>query len=191
MQFATHTVETAPEGSQPLLEKSLKAWQMIPNLHAVMAESPQSLQAYQDLHHLFTQTSLTAEERSVVWLTVSTANECHYCVPAHTAIAHMDGLEQPIIEALRTGKSLADAKLEALRQFTLALVKKNGQVSEEEQSAFLAAGYEPKHALEVLVGIAQKTLSNFVNHLAQTPLDDFAKKYAWTPSVTSESQSAS
>lgn len=26
-----------------------------------MAESPQSLQAYQDLHHLFTQTSLTAD----------------------------------------------------------------------------------------------------------------------------------
>lgn len=97
----------------------------------------------------------------------------------------------PSIEALRTGESLADAKLEALRQFTLALVKKYGQISEEEQGAFLAAGYEPKHALEVLVGIAQKTLSNFVNHLAQTPLDDFAKKYAWTPSVTSETQSAS
>jgi AhpD family alkylhydroperoxidase len=191
MHFATHTVETAPEGSQPLLEKSLKAWRMIPNLHAVMAESPQSLQAYQDLHHLFTQTSLTAQERSVVWLTVSTANECHYCVPAHTAIAHMDGLEQPLIDSLRTGESLTDAKLEALRQFTLALVKKYGQVSDEEQSAFLAAGYEPKHALEVLVGIAQKTLSNFVNHLAQTPLDDFAKKYAWTPSVTSETQSSS
>lgn len=77
MEFTVHTVETAPEGSRPLLEKSLKAWRMIPNLHAVMAESPQSLQAYQELHHLFTQTSLTAEERSVVWLAVSTANECH------------------------------------------------------------------------------------------------------------------
>jgi AhpD family alkylhydroperoxidase len=191
MQFTTHSIESAPRDSKPLLEKSLAAWRMIPNLHAVMAESPQSLQAYQALHHLFTQTSLTAEERSVVWLTVSTANECHYCVPAHTAIAHMDRLEQPLIEALRTGESLADAKLEALRQFTLALVKKNGQVSNEEQAVFLAAGYEPKHALDVLVGIAQKTLSNFVNHLAQTPLDDFAKKYAWTPSVTNEMQGAS
>jgi AhpD family alkylhydroperoxidase len=185
MQFTTHTVESAPEGSQPLLEQSLMAWRMIPNLHAVMAESPQLLQAYQDLHHLFTQTSLTAVERSVVWLTVSTANECHYCVPAHTAIAHMDGLEPSLIDALRSGDSLADVKLEALRQFTLALVNKRGKVSAEEQSAFLAAGYTPKHALEVLVGIAQKTLSNFMNHLADTPLDDFAKKYAWTPSVTS------
>lgn len=186
MQFTTHTVETAPEGSQPLLEKSVKAWRRIPNLHAIMAESPQTLQAYHDLHDLFTQTSLTAEERTVVWLTVSVANECHYCVPAHTAIAHVDKLEQPLIDALRSGESLADAKLDSLRQFTLALVKKNGQVSDEEQAAFLAAGYTPKHALEVIVGIAQKTISNFVNHLTPTPLDDFAKKYAWTPSGTSQ-----
>lgn len=103
----------------------------------------------------------------------------------------MVGLEQPLIAALRSGAPLADSKLEALRQFTLALMKKNGKVSNEERSAFLDAGYEPKHALAVVIGIAQKALSNFVNHLAQTPLDPFAKKYAWSPSVTSESQSSS
>jgi AhpD family alkylhydroperoxidase len=180
MNFTIHTVESAPVGSKPNLESSLRAWRMIPNLYGVMAESPVALQAYQELHHLFAQSSLTAEERSVVWLTVSVANECHYCVPAHTAIAYSDGLERSLIDALRAGNPLSDPKLEALRQFTLALVTKNGKVSEEEQSTFLAAGYEVRHALDVLVGIAQKTLSNFVNHLADTPLDSFAKKFAWS-----------
>ena len=191
MQFTVHTMETAPEGSQPLLEASLKAWQMIPNLHAVMAESPQLLQSYQELHQLFMQTSLTAEERSVVWLTISVANECHYCVPAHTAIAQMDGLDGSLIEALRSSASLQDLRLEELRKFTLALLKKNGQVSDEERAAFQAAGFEPKQALEIMVGIAQKTLSNFVNHLARTPLDNFAKKFAWKPSLTGKSEGAS
>jgi len=155
MEFTIQTVETAPADSRPLLEDSLKAWKMIPSLHGVMANSPSCLQAYQELHQSFTQSSLTAEERSVVWMTVSTTNECHYCVPAHTAIAKMDGLGQALVETLRSGNALDDPKLEALRQFTLALVTKNGKVSQEEQSAFLDAGFEASQALEVVVGVAQ------------------------------------
>jgi hypothetical protein len=33
--------------------------------------------------------------------------------------------------------------------------------------------------LEVLVGVTQKTLSNYANHLAETPLDDAFAKAAW------------
>lgn len=123
------------------------------------------------------QTSLTAEERNVVWLTVSIVNECHYCVPAHTGLTHVDGLERPLIDALRNDATLSDRKLEALRQFTLALVPHHGRVSDEEQAAFLDAGYEPRHTLEVNMGVVQKILSNYVNYLAQTPLDDFASKF--------------
>ena len=34
--FQLHDIETAPEDSQPLLKGSIKAFGMIPNLHAVM-----------------------------------------------------------------------------------------------------------------------------------------------------------
>lgn len=53
-----HDKTTAPEDSGPLLAASEQAVGMVPNLHAVMAEPPQVLQAYQDLHGLFQQTSL-------------------------------------------------------------------------------------------------------------------------------------
>jgi hypothetical protein len=35
----------------------------------------------------------------------------------------------------------------------------------------------------VLVGIALKTLSNYTNHLAETPLDAVFAPRAWTPST--------
>ena len=82
MQFALHTHETAPAESQPLLEKSVKNFGMIPNLHAVMAEAPALLEAYQASHEIFQKTSFDADELTVVWQTVNVEHECHYCVPA-------------------------------------------------------------------------------------------------------------
>ncbi|TMO90196.1 carboxymuconolactone decarboxylase, partial [Pseudoalteromonas sp. S3260] len=52
-EFTLHTPESAPENSKPLLEKSQQAFGSIPNLHAVMAESPQLLHGYQVLHEAF------------------------------------------------------------------------------------------------------------------------------------------
>jgi hypothetical protein len=50
--FDLHTIETAPEESRPLLENSQKSFGRIPGLHAVMAEAPALLEAYQQLHQL-------------------------------------------------------------------------------------------------------------------------------------------
>jgi hypothetical protein len=37
----------------------------------------------------------------------------------------------------------------------------------------------PNEILELIVGIAQKTISNYVNHIAKTPLDESVKPFAW------------
>jgi hypothetical protein len=37
--------------------------------------------------------------------------------------------------------------------------------------------------LEVVLGLAQKVLSNYVNHLAQTPVDEQWEKFAWSKAV--------
>ena len=44
---------------------------------------------------------------------------------------------------------------------------------------FLAAGYTKQQILEVILGVAQKVMSNYTNHLAQTPLDAVSEKFAW------------
>lgn len=84
-----------------------------------------------------------------------------------------------MIEALRTNQPLNDAKLETFRQFTVLLVKKRGWASDEEIAKFLAAGYTQKNVLELVVGIGQKTISNYVNHIAHTPLDEQIKAFKW------------
>ena len=93
----------------------------------------------------------------------------------------MAGLPKPELEALRSGRPLTDAKLEALRTFTYAMVEKRGWASPEQVAQFLAAGFSKAQVLEVIVGIAYKTLSNYTNHVVHTPLDHAFESFAWKP----------
>jgi len=100
-------------------------------------------------------------------------------VAAHTAGLKSAGLADDQIEALREGRPLADNRLRALRALTTAIVDRRGRVSEVELQQFLNAGFTQEQVLEVLVGIAMKTLSNYTNHIAETPLDTQLQPFAW------------
>lgn len=177
--FKLHDENSAPEAARPLLEGSKKSFGMIPNLHAVMAEAPGLLEAYQTLHGLFVDSSFNADEITVVWQTINVENECHYCVPAHTGIAKSMKVSDDITNALRDEIPLPNEKLEALRTFTLKMMRQHGNLSEDDVNAFLGAGYQQRHVLEVILGLAQKVMSNYTNHLAETPVDEPFKKFAW------------
>ncbi|AIY13538.1 carboxymuconolactone decarboxylase family protein [Cellulophaga baltica] len=175
-----HNIESAPEAAKPLLENSQKAYGMIPGLHGVLATAPNLLKAYQTLHELFVDTSFNNEELTVVWQTINVEHACHYCVPAHTGIAKMMKVDDAITEALRNETPLADAKLEALRTMTLAITRNRGNVSQEDLDAFYAAGYGEQQVLEIILGLSQKVISNYTNHIANTPVDDAFKSFAWS-----------
>jgi AhpD family alkylhydroperoxidase len=179
MTFPSHDLDSAPEASKPLLEKSQKAFGRLPGLHKVLAESPQAYEGYQVLHKLFTETDFDAEELTVVWQAINVENECHYCVPAHTGIAKMMKVSDEISDALRNETALPTPKLEALRTFTVQMFRQRGNVSDDQMKAFFDAGYGHRAVLDVILGMAQKTISNYVNHVAQTPVDDVFKPLAW------------
>ena len=177
--FKIHTVETAPEASKNNLQGSLDTYGMIPNLHGVMAEAPELLEGYKTLHTLFENSSFDAEELTVVWQSINVEHNCTYCVPAHTAIAHMMNVDPALIEALRNQEPMPTPKLQALQDLTLSIVRNRGEVSAEELDAFYAAGYEQRQVLEIILGLSQKVMSNYVNHIAETSVDQPFKKFAW------------
>ena len=170
---------SATEASREKLEAARKAFGFVPNLYGALAHSPAALQAYQTLAELFGQTSLSPDERHVVHLTVSRLNLCHYCMAAHSAIASMTGASEDLVAALRSGAPLPDSRLEALRTFTGKLVQKRGWLEDGDVQAFLAAGFGQQQVLEVVLGVTQKTLSNYANHLAGTPVDAAFAQFTW------------
>ena len=104
-------------------------------------------------------------------------------MPAHTAIAKMMNVDDAITNALRDNTPLPSARLEALRDFTLSVVRDRGAVDDAKVQAFLDAGFTKKQILQVVLGVSQKVMSNYTNHLADTPVDERFQSFAWQKSA--------
>jgi len=180
MEFTYHRVESAPEAAKPLLEQSLARYKFIPNLHAVMAEAPQLLAAYQQVGDLYSKTSLTVLEQQIVLLSINRENDCRYCMAAHSAIANLKKMPADILRALREGRPLDDRKLQALRAFAETMTVTRGWPDEGALEALLQAGYSKQQLLEVILALGYKVMSNYVNHLAETELDESFKPFVWS-----------
>ncbi len=180
--FNIYDETNAPEKSRPFLAKSKAAYGSVPNVLGELAESPAALEGYMTLSEIFIKSSLDPAEKHLVLLTASVENECKYCVAAHTGLAKGAGLPGHAIMAVRDDEEIEDDdRLEALREFTRKIVVERGAVGKKDVEAFLKAGYTKANVLEVILGVALKTLSNYTNHIAETPVDASFIINKWTP----------
>lgn len=170
--FAIYSKESAPEASQKLLAGVEKKYGFVPNLLGSLAESPAALQAYLGVAGAYSTSTLSPLEQQVVLVAISSQNNCDYCVAAHGMMLKGSGGDDRILDALKEGRALDDEKLEALRSFALAVLDKSGWVSESVVQTFKDAGFTQANVLEVITGIAMKTLSNYTNHILNIPIDD-------------------
>lgn len=180
--FTIHTPQTAPAASRPLLQGIQQAYGFVPNLFAVFAESPAALEGALALARAFSQSTLTAVEQQFVALAVSEANDCEFCMAAHSTLAKRVAKADPaLVAAARARERLPHPKLDALVSFTRKIVEQRGFVADADVAAFLRAGYTRANLLEVLLGVGMKTFNNYVDHIAQVPLNDQFKAEAWQP----------
>ncbi|MGV9808596.1 carboxymuconolactone decarboxylase family protein [Micromonospora chersina] len=179
--FTAHTPDTAPAAARPTMATVHRKLGHLPGAVALMAESPELLKGFLTANAVFEATDLDPVAREVVVLTVATRNECHLCVAMHTATLTRNGAAPELIEALRAGAALPDPRLEVLRRFTVAVLDHRGAVPDGDLDAFLAGGWQPRHALDVVLGVGTYTISTFANRLTDAPLDPPLAAYAWSP----------
>tara|TARA_A100001391_G_scaffold160599_1_gene119296 strand:- start:264 stop:836 length:573 start_codon:yes stop_codon:yes gene_type:complete len=179
-EFNLYDETNAPEAARPVLKTAKGAFGFVPNLLGTLAESPATAEAYLTLAGIVDKTSLTPAERQVVLLAVSYENTCHYCMAAHSTLAGGAGVDAATLDALRSGAALPDARLDALAQFARTMVQERGYASEADIKAFLDAGFTKANIFDVITATALKTISNYANHIAETPVDDAFKPQTWT-----------
>ena len=89
-------------------------------------------------------------------------------------------IDQTVSDALRDETPLPTVKLEALRTFTLEVVRTRGNASKDAIADFLNVGYTHQNIIEVVLGLSQKVISNYVNHLAEIPPEEKFSQFSWT-----------
>jgi alkylhydroperoxidase family enzyme len=181
--FRIHTLETAPEKSQPALQGLKQNFGFIPNAAATMAGNPVLINAFVASFGSFHGGSLSESEKQTVLLTNAVALECPWTVAFHSTIAAKAGVAASDVAAIRSRKSPADRKLAALSDLARTLIERQGHGVDPAVDKFVAAGYTQTQVLEVIAGIAISTMAALTASMASTPVEDLFKPQAWKPAA--------
>ncbi len=175
------TIETADAISTKILEEAKKGMGMIPNMYATMANNTALIDAYSHSYKTFRENAgFTSQEQEIIFLSVAFENECEYCMSAHSFVADkMSKVPTEVTDAIRNDTEIEDTKYKALSTFSRVMTAKRGNPSPENIDAFLAAGYTENHILGVIAGIGVKTMSNYFNHVFNTPVDAAFASRTW------------
>jgi alkylhydroperoxidase family enzyme len=177
--YPVHTIASAPEGSRPALEQLKKAFGVLPNLPAVIANSPKLITSLVGLFGQVHSPGLSEAENQIVLLTDAVTNSSAYAVAFHTALALQQGISSEETTAIRQGRLPKDKRFAALSTLAKALIEKRGHLSEQELDSFIAAEFTKEQVLEVIVIVAASTITNYAGTIANPPLEDPFRGYSW------------
>jgi uncharacterized peroxidase-related enzyme len=170
-KFDIHTLDTAPRTAHDDLRQVQETYGFIPNLLGELAESPATLSAYLSLQNHLNQSNFDKAEQLVLQLAISHENGCDYCQSAHATVAKQNDLEVEVVEALTNGDPLPHPRYNALAQFARDMVENRGELPQDRVNEFLTEGFTKAQVLEVILAVSMKTLSNYANHILETPVD--------------------
>jgi uncharacterized peroxidase-related enzyme len=179
------TADDAPSAAKAGVAAAQKNNGFLPNLIRLLSNAPVALEAYQTVSAINARSELTLAEREAVQITAAAIHGCGFCVAGHTAVAYKKiGLSKNVVDALRNGDIVPDARLNAVAKFTKAVIRSRGNVSDLELEEFRAEGFGDANALEVVLGVSLATLCNFANNLGRPPLNPELVQYAWDAPTT-------
>lgn len=144
---------------------------VVPNMMRTMGNSASFLDGYLSLSRALGGGSLGAKIGELIALTVAEANQCNYCLSAHTYLGlNLFKMDAAALDAAREGNS-ADSRVNAVLKFAKVLLKKGGHVSDQDVATVKAAGITEGEIGEVVGHVALNILTNYLNNTAKTEID--------------------
>jgi uncharacterized peroxidase-related enzyme len=173
-----YSIESAPAASKHSLEEVQLKLGHIPNLYGTLANSPVLLNGYMALNQQWERSTLSVKEREIVFLSASVANQCPYCTAGYTTGLQQMNTSGDIIRQILYNETVKDLKINALVTMVREVVNNRGFVTDPTREAFVEAGYDESVILEILVGVAMKTMANYLDHIFPIPIDrEYQEEY--------------
>jgi uncharacterized peroxidase-related enzyme len=153
-----------------LLAAVQKKLGLVPNMTRVMANSPAVLEAYIGFSGSLDRASLDAKTRERIALGTAEANQCEYCLSAHSTIGKLVGLNESEILDSRRGRA-TDSKTAAALQFSRQLIEKHGAVGQADVDAARQGGLTDGELAEAVALTALNIFTNYFNTAFQVDVD--------------------
>ena len=173
-RFPTHTLESAPDASRPLLQKIAQASPTGRplNLHAQMAHSPAVLAAYTALRAVIAEHG--ALEPKVSWalnLTTAAAVGNAYMIGIASRFARMNGWTDAQIAALRDGATTGDSRIDTLTRVVREAAANSGNVTDATWQAAQQGGWSDEQLAEAFAHLGLTVFTGYFLNYAQTDPD--------------------
>jgi AhpD family alkylhydroperoxidase len=177
--FPTHTIESAPQQSKPVLQALQQAFGFIPNIAGAMAGAPVLINSFFGVFQNVHGGSFTESQIQTLLLTNAVTNTCAWAVAFHTALALKEGLDPVDVQAIREGRAPGDIKNAALSALAKNLIEKRGHLAEGDLHAFFEAGFTKEQVLEAIAVVAASTMTNYAGTVTAPMLEEAFQAHAW------------
>ncbi len=162
---------TAAQGqTKEILDSIRGAMGGVPAMFSTIGHSPATLRAMWGFFGAMSQSRLPGTLREQIALAVGQANDCGYCLAAHSALGKSAGLKDEDILSARRG-SASDPRAAAALRFAAAVLERKGHVSDSDVAAVRAAGHGDAEILEIVAVVVQNIFTNWINHVTQVTPD--------------------
>ena len=137
----------------------------IPNIFLLLARRPAEFRAFLAYHDALMdkREGLTAAEREMIVVAISSANQCQYCVVAHGAILRIRAKDPTVSELVGANWRKADnvtRKQKAMLAFALKVAEEAHLVSEADRQALRDAGFDEEEIWDIAAIAAFFSMSN-------------------------------
>jgi uncharacterized peroxidase-related enzyme len=164
------SADAAPNASQPLLAQIHDAFGATPNMFRAVANSPAALVSMWGSFAALGAGRLPGKLSEPIAVAVAAANQCHYCLAAHTALGRKAGASADEMREAQTGHS-NDPKTAAALGFAIKLVEQRGAVESTDLQALRNLGFDDGELVEIVAHVALNLFTNYVNIAFDTPVD--------------------
>ena len=158
------TEEELPEAVLDLWAPSLEKLGFVPNVLRLYALRPSHLLAwnahYEEL--MKGDSGLTKAEREMIAVVVSVANDCAYCVAAHSAALRKLTKDPALADAIAAEHATApvDARVRAMLAYAVKLTVQPKEMSEADVQALRDAGWTDEDVMDIAEVTGMFNMSN-------------------------------
>ncbi|MBB3701005.1 carboxymuconolactone decarboxylase family protein [Flammeovirga yaeyamensis] len=168
-QFTVPSIDQVSAQNQEIFGQLKEKLSFVPNIYAYIGKHDTGLGDFLAFGNR--KSTLSNREKEIVNLSVSELNGCEYCLSAHTAISKMNGFSEAEIIQIRSGNIQFDDKLKALGTFVKSVAENSGKVDEATKNAFFNAGYNEQDLIDVVLSIAEISVTNYIHNLTKIAVD--------------------
>jgi len=168
------TTASQTDHAEQVQNAAEQAFGFVPNLIGeITKENPAVGELYLKANGIIEEGGvLSPPEQQAVILAISSYNDCHYCTKAHAAAGQQAGLDAETIATINEGGLPDDDRLKSLVRATRRILGKRGWLSEVDEDEFADLGLGRPELYEIVALAGIKTISNYVNHIAGTEVDE-------------------